>query len=142
MTSNGRNINSGQYTTDPTVACALTSVFYSFPGNVSGVMAFSSDLFKELEFWVDKRTGGVCLSIGSKALSITGIDDQRYWNYILTNESRRLSVSSWDLLLVVQALAWEVYTKIRPAVVKSGSFKVFLGEHEELGVPPRWRFCG
>ncbi|GKB23444.1 F-box protein PP2-A13-like protein [Tanacetum coccineum] len=39
------------------------------------------------EFWVDKRTGGVCLSIGSKALSITGIDDQRYWNYIPTNES-------------------------------------------------------
>ncbi|GJZ94917.1 hypothetical protein Tco_0667120, partial [Tanacetum coccineum] len=42
MTSNGRNINSGQYTTDPTAACALTSVFHSFTGNVSGVMAFSS----------------------------------------------------------------------------------------------------
>ncbi|GKB87670.1 F-box protein PP2-A13-like protein [Tanacetum coccineum] len=40
------------------------------------------------EFWVDKRTGGVCLSIGSKALSITGIDDRRYWNYIPTDESR------------------------------------------------------
>ncbi|XP_071698108.1 F-box protein PP2-A13-like [Rutidosis leptorrhynchoides] len=40
------------------------------------------------EFWVDKRTGGVCLSISAKALSITGIDDRRYWNYIPTNESR------------------------------------------------------
>ncbi|XP_071717738.1 F-box protein PP2-A13-like [Rutidosis leptorrhynchoides] len=40
------------------------------------------------QFWVDKRTGGVCLSISSKALTITGIDDRRYWNYIPTNESR------------------------------------------------------
>ena len=40
------------------------------------------------EFWVDKRTGGVCVSIGSKALTITGIDDRRYWNYIPTDESR------------------------------------------------------
>lgn len=40
------------------------------------------------EFWVDKRTGGVCLSISSKAMTITGIDDRRYWNYIPTDESR------------------------------------------------------
>ncbi|XP_076951961.1 F-box protein PP2-A13-like [Bidens hawaiensis] len=40
------------------------------------------------EFWLDKRTGGVCLSISSKALTITGIDDRRYWNFIPTDESR------------------------------------------------------
>nr|XP_043619058.1 F-box protein PP2-A13-like [Erigeron canadensis] len=40
------------------------------------------------EFWVDKRSGGVCLSVSSKALAITGIDDRRYWNYIPTHESR------------------------------------------------------
>ncbi|KAF5811668.1 putative phloem protein [Helianthus annuus] len=40
------------------------------------------------EFWLDKRTGGVCLSISCKALNITGIDDRRYWNFIQTNESR------------------------------------------------------
>lgn len=40
------------------------------------------------EIWLDKRTGGVCLSISSKALSITGIDDRRYWNHIPTCESR------------------------------------------------------
>ncbi|KAL8500104.1 hypothetical protein ACS0TY_019920 [Phlomoides rotata] len=38
--------------------------------------------------WIDKRTGGVCLAISSKAMTITGIDDRRYWNYIPTDESR------------------------------------------------------
>ncbi|XP_076942568.1 F-box protein PP2-A13-like [Bidens hawaiensis] len=40
------------------------------------------------EFWLDKRTGGMCLSISSMAMNITGIDDRRYWNFIPTNESR------------------------------------------------------
>lgn len=40
------------------------------------------------EFWLDKRTGGVCLSISSNALMITGIDDRRYWKRISTEESR------------------------------------------------------
>ncbi|KAK9056207.1 hypothetical protein SSX86_027297 [Deinandra increscens subsp. villosa] len=40
------------------------------------------------EFWLDKRTGGLCLSISCKALTITGIDDRRYWNFITTDESR------------------------------------------------------
>ncbi|XP_052197294.1 F-box protein PP2-A11-like [Diospyros lotus] len=38
--------------------------------------------------WLDKRTGKLCLSISSKDMIITGIDDQRYWNYIPTEESR------------------------------------------------------
>ncbi|CAL5196175.1 unnamed protein product [Lathyrus oleraceus] len=40
------------------------------------------------EIRLDKRTGGVCLAISSKALRITGIDDRRYWNHISTEESR------------------------------------------------------
>ncbi|XP_021895351.1 F-box protein PP2-A12 isoform X2 [Carica papaya] len=40
------------------------------------------------QVWLDKRTGGVCLSISSKGLLITGIDDRRYWNHIPTEESR------------------------------------------------------
>ncbi|KAI3796574.1 hypothetical protein L1987_39252 [Smallanthus sonchifolius] len=40
------------------------------------------------EFWVDKMTGGVCVSISSKPLTITGIDDRRYWNHIPSDESR------------------------------------------------------
>ncbi|CAI9765219.1 unnamed protein product [Fraxinus pennsylvanica] len=40
------------------------------------------------EFWIDKRTGGTCLSISSKAMVITGIDDRRYWNHLQTDKSR------------------------------------------------------
>ncbi|BAT97870.1 F-box protein PP2-A13-like [Vigna umbellata] len=40
------------------------------------------------EIWLDKRTGGLCLAISSKALRITGIDDRRYWSRISTEESR------------------------------------------------------
>ncbi|XP_076950282.1 F-box protein PP2-A13-like [Bidens hawaiensis] len=40
------------------------------------------------EFWMDKISGGVCVSIYSKALTITGIDDRRYWNHIPSDESR------------------------------------------------------
>ncbi|XP_022941108.1 F-box protein PP2-A12-like [Cucurbita moschata] len=40
------------------------------------------------KFWLDKYSGGVCLSISSMDLRITGIDDRRYWNRISTEESR------------------------------------------------------
>ncbi|XP_031495255.1 F-box protein PP2-A15-like [Nymphaea colorata] len=40
------------------------------------------------EVWLEKTTGAVCLAVSSKAMSITGIDDRRYWNFILTDESR------------------------------------------------------
>ncbi|PRQ60040.1 putative phloem protein [Rosa chinensis] len=43
------------------------------------------------EVWLDKSCGShpqVCLSISSKALRITGIDDRRYWSNIPTEESR------------------------------------------------------
>ncbi|KAL7233386.1 hypothetical protein ACSBR1_017086 [Camellia fascicularis] len=45
------------------------------------------------EFCLDKSSGGVCLSISSKALTITGIDDRRYWNHIPTEESRFQTVA-------------------------------------------------
>ncbi|XP_065858186.1 F-box protein PP2-A12-like [Euphorbia lathyris] len=43
--------------------------------------------------WLDKITGAVCLSISSKGLAITGIDDRRYWNHVPTDESRFHSVA-------------------------------------------------
>ncbi|KAL1060635.1 hypothetical protein V6Z11_1Z082600 [Gossypium hirsutum] len=43
--------------------------------------------------WLHKSTGGVCMSISSKGLQITGIDDRRYWNHIPTNESRFHSIA-------------------------------------------------
>nr|GEX26526.1 F-box protein PP2-A13-like [Tanacetum cinerariifolium] len=77
------------------------------------------------EFWVDKRTGGVCLSIGSKALSITGIDDRRYWNYIPTDESR------FHTIAYLQQIWWlEVEGDIDfqfPAGTYSLLFKLRLG---------------
>ncbi|PWA70261.1 F-box domain, cyclin-like protein [Artemisia annua] len=45
------------------------------------------------EFWLDKTTRGVCVSISSKALTITGIDDRRYWNHIPSDESRYRTVA-------------------------------------------------
>ncbi|CAM8878069.1 unnamed protein product [Rhodiola kirilowii] len=43
--------------------------------------------------WLDKNSGGLCMSISSKGLSITGIDDRRYWNHISTEESRFTTVA-------------------------------------------------
>ncbi|KAJ7952371.1 F-box protein PP2-A13 [Quillaja saponaria] len=43
--------------------------------------------------WLDKGTGSICLSISSKGLTITGVDDRRYWNHIPTEESRFRSVA-------------------------------------------------
>lgn len=46
-------------------------------------------IFKTLqEVWLDKISGRVCMSISARALSITGIEDRRYWNWIPTEESR------------------------------------------------------
>lgn len=45
------------------------------------------------EFWLEKHSGGMCISISSKALSITMIDDRRYWNYVPTEESRFRTVA-------------------------------------------------
>ncbi|KAJ8644166.1 hypothetical protein MRB53_005914 [Persea americana] len=30
--------------------------------------------------WMEKSSGGICMSISTKELSITGIDDRRYWS--------------------------------------------------------------
>lgn len=47
-----------------------------------------SDFGYVQEMWLDKNTGGLYVSISSKALAITGIDDRRYWTHISTEESR------------------------------------------------------
>lgn len=48
------------------------------------------------EVWVDKLSGGVCVSICSKRLTITGIDDRRYWNHIPSDESRLVYLLSLE----------------------------------------------
>lgn len=78
------------------------------------------------EIWLDKRTGGVCLSISSKALMITGIDDRRYWNHISTEESRFHTVA------YLQQIWWfEVDGELEfpfPAGTYSVFFRVQLGK--------------
>ncbi|XP_016189902.1 F-box protein PP2-A13 isoform X2 [Arachis ipaensis] len=39
------------------------------------------------KLWLDKNIGKLCMCIAAKGLSITGISDRRYWNYIPTEES-------------------------------------------------------
>ncbi|XP_065043640.1 F-box protein PP2-A15-like isoform X2 [Musa acuminata AAA Group] len=41
--------------------------------------------------WLDRATGGVCLSVSAKGMTITGIEDRRYWSWIPTEESSRSS---------------------------------------------------
>ncbi|RVX09029.1 F-box protein PP2-A12 [Vitis vinifera] len=75
--------------------------------------------------WLDKRTGGVCLSISSKGLAITGIDDRRYWTYIPTEESR------FNTVAYVQQIWWlEVDGEVDfpfPAGTYSIFFRLQLG---------------
>ncbi|KAF8380320.1 hypothetical protein HHK36_027803 [Tetracentron sinense] len=77
------------------------------------------------EVWLEKSTGGICLSISSKALTITGIDDRRYWNFIPTEESRFHTVA------YLQQIWWlEVEGEIEfwfPAGTYSLYFRLQLG---------------
>lgn len=77
--------------------------------------------------WLDRVTGGVCVSISAKAMSITGIDDRRYWSWISTEESR-FQVSAY-----LQQIWWfEVDGSLKfsfPAGAYSLSFRLHLGKY-------------
>ncbi|XP_021748471.1 F-box protein PP2-A13-like [Chenopodium quinoa] len=78
------------------------------------------------EVWLDKNTGGVCVSTSSKALSITGIDDRRYWNHIPTEESRFQTVA-----YLLQIWWFEVCGELEfkfPAGTYSLFFRIQLGK--------------
>ncbi|KAJ9563424.1 hypothetical protein OSB04_008584 [Centaurea solstitialis] len=78
------------------------------------------------EFWIDKVTGGVCVSVSSKALTITGIDDRRYWNRIPSDESR------FGTVAYLRQIWWlEIDGDVEfpfPAGSYSLSFKLRLGK--------------
>ncbi|CAN4109560.1 unnamed protein product [Withania somnifera] len=40
------------------------------------------------EVWLDRISGRICMSISSKAMSITSCEDRRHWNWFPTDESR------------------------------------------------------
>ncbi|KAF5803604.1 putative phloem protein [Helianthus annuus] len=77
------------------------------------------------EVWLDKVTGRVCLSISTKAMSITGIEDRRYWNWVHTEESR------FNVVAYLQQIWWfEVDGSVRfnlPADIYTLSFRIHLG---------------
>ncbi|KAM7491343.1 hypothetical protein LguiA_034264 [Lonicera macranthoides] len=75
--------------------------------------------------WLDKSSGKIFLSISSNGLSITGIEDRRYWSRIPTDESRFSSVA------YLQQIWWfEVDGEIEfpfPAGTYSVFFRLQLG---------------
>lgn len=81
------------------------------------------------KFWLDKRTGKICMSISSNGLAITGIDDRRYWSRIQTEESR------WDSILCIYfcKLRWNwnwlfVDAYVLDWLIKSNCFWAFFDE--------------
>lgn len=77
------------------------------------------------EVWLDKVTGRVCLSISTKSMSITGIEDRRYWNWVQTEESR------FNIVAYLQQIWWfEVDGSVKfplPADIYTLSFRIHLG---------------
>ncbi|CAN8245326.1 unnamed protein product [Cochlearia groenlandica] len=116
----------------------LEKIIGGFPENLRKreIYAFLSRVnsFEEgtKKAWVDKRTSDMCLSISAKGLSITGIDDRRYWSHIPTDESRFSSVA-----YVQQTWWFEVNGEIDfplPSGTYSVYFRLYLGK-------PRKRLC-
>lgn len=77
--------------------------------------------------WLNRVTGGVCVSISAKAMSITGIEDRRYWSWITTEESR------FQVVAYLQQIWWfEVDGSLKfsfPAGMYSFSFRLHLGKY-------------
>ncbi|XP_058087071.1 F-box protein PP2-A15-like [Magnolia sinica] len=77
------------------------------------------------EVWLDRVTGGVCMSISAKAMSITGIEDRRYWSWIPTEESRFHVVAFLQQIWWFEVDGWVKFCF--PAGIYSLSFRLHLG---------------
>lgn len=75
------------------------------------------------EFWMEMKRGGICLSISSKALAITGIDDRRYWNFIPTEESRIRTVA------YLQQIWWLEVTGEVDFCLPPGTYSLYFRLH-------------
>ncbi|CAH9090273.1 unnamed protein product [Cuscuta europaea] len=77
------------------------------------------------EIWLDRVTGRVCMAISAKAMTITGIEDRRYWNWLPTEESR------FHVVAYLQQVWWfEVDGVVCfpfPPDVYTLSFRIHLG---------------
>ncbi|CAN6856651.1 unnamed protein product [Brassica oleracea] len=86
--------------------------------------------------WVDKRTSDLCLCLSVKGLSVTGIDDRRYWNHIPSDESRFSSVA------YLQHVWWFQVDGEIEFPFPAGTYSVFFRLH--LGKPGKrfgWKVC-
>ncbi|CAG7861227.1 unnamed protein product [Brassica rapa] len=86
--------------------------------------------------WVDKRTSDLCLCLSVKGLSVTGIDDRRYWNHIPSDESRFASVA------YLQHVWWFQVDGEIEFPFPAGTYSVFFRLH--LGKPGKrfgWKVC-
>ncbi|KAJ6742474.1 F-BOX DOMAIN PHLOEM PROTEIN 2-LIKE PROTEIN-RELATED [Salix viminalis] len=77
------------------------------------------------EAWLDRVTGRVCMSISARGMSITGIEDRRYWTWVPTEESRFHEVA------YLQQIWWfEVDGVVKfplPADIYTLCFRLHLG---------------
>ncbi|KAF6146780.1 hypothetical protein GIB67_007494 [Kingdonia uniflora] len=78
------------------------------------------------EVWLDRVTGGVCMSISARAMTITLIDDHRYWEWITDEESR------WEeVAFLVQVWWFEVSGAVKfqlPPGAYTLLFRLHLGK--------------
>ncbi|KAK3194889.1 hypothetical protein Dsin_026199 [Dipteronia sinensis] len=81
------------------------------------------------EIWLDKSSGGLCVSISSKSLSITGIDDRRYWSHISTDESR------FHTMAYLQQIWWLEVDGEFEFQFPTGTYSLFFRLH--LGKPSK-----
>ncbi|PKI32911.1 hypothetical protein CRG98_046685 [Punica granatum] len=73
------------------------------------------------EVWLDKVSAKMYLSISSKALKITGMDDRRYWNHIPTGESR------FNTVAYLQQIWWvELVGEIEFEFLLPGKYSLFF----------------
>ncbi|XP_054823377.1 F-box protein PP2-A11-like [Prosopis cineraria] len=79
--------------------------------------------------WLDKNTGKLSLAISSKGLSITGIDDRRYWNHIQTEESR------FNTVAYLQQIWWFEVDGEVDFPFPEGTYSLYFRTH--LGRPSR-----
>ncbi|KAF7847698.1 hypothetical protein BT93_L2713 [Corymbia citriodora subsp. variegata] len=70
--------------------------------------------------WLDKCTSRVCVSIASKGLAITGIEDRRYWSHIPTKES------SFGTVAYLQQTWWLQVKGEMEFPFPAGSYSIFF----------------
>ncbi|XP_074574044.1 F-box protein PP2-A13-like [Curcuma longa] len=72
------------------------------------------------EFWLELNRGGICVSISSKALLITGINDKRYWKYLPTESvepegAMAVGPEEQPVLTITGAEGESLYPLLRPS---------------------------